>query len=164
MKNIRMIRDVEGLKGWSVEASQRGRDRRSNAQGPRSNVGGRRARSDAPYHRGFWMGFTARQIGAVAGQNGTKSFCPPENQGKSREIKPPRGNFFRKSSGLLRIRLPLASTRQGAVQVVNESYDNGLVRSRSLGPRGLLALPRLLSPPPRRLKSTNLSREFKTHI
>jgi hypothetical protein len=28
-----------------------------------------------------------------------------------------------------------------------ESYDNGLTRSRSFGPRGLLASPRLLSPP-----------------
>jgi hypothetical protein len=36
-------------------------------------------------------------------------------------------------------------------------HDNGLTRSRSFGPRGLLASPRLLSPPPRRLKSTNLS-------
>src|SRR5579871_2267922 len=37
---------------------------------------------------------------------------------------------------------------------------DGLTRSRSLGPRGLLASPRLLSPPPRRLKSQDLQRDF----
>ena len=40
-----------------------------------------------------------------------------------------------------------------------ESYDNGLTRSRSLGPRGPLALLRFLSPLPKRLKSTNLQFE-----
>jgi hypothetical protein len=43
-----------------------------------------------------------------------------------------------------------------------KNYDNGLARSRSLGPRGLLASPRFLSPLPKRLKSTNLSSDFWT--
>jgi hypothetical protein len=70
---------------------------------------------------------------------------------KSREIKgnqaPARTIFFRNPSH-----------KQGGKY---ESYDNGLTRSRSFGPRGLLALPRLLSPPPRRLKSSNLNLEIQ---
>jgi hypothetical protein len=35
-----------------------------------------------------------RQDGAVLGQIGAKSVWPSENQGKSREINPPREHFF----------------------------------------------------------------------
>src|SRR5579871_4136534 len=43
---------------------------------------------------------------------------------------------------------------------LEEGKRDGLTRSRSFGPRGLLASPRLLSPPPRRLKSQDLQRDI----
>jgi hypothetical protein len=46
---------------------------------------------------------------------------------------------------------------QGGDGELYESYDNGLARSRSLGPRGPVASPTFLSPLPKRLKSTNLT-------
>ena len=91
----------------------------------------------------------------AVGQNGAKSTRWVVNQGKSREIKPPRGEFFLELVG--------GNTETSAVPVY-ESCDNGLTRSRSFGSRGLLASPRLLSPPPRRLKSTNLTFKFGRRI
>ena len=45
---------------------------------------------------------SVRQDGTIVGRNGTKLVCRSENQGKSREIKPPRGKCFWNSSEELR--------------------------------------------------------------
>ena len=57
-------------------------------------------------------------------------------------------------------RNPVIGGAEAVMESASRNSHDGLARSRSFGPRGLLASPRLLSLPPRRLKSQYLQCEI----